>query len=139
MTANRAIFAVILFSNGRCDVNFGATTADLAHIVTAHDANFGVTVGAEVSRRQNAVMVVWCSSCDGDLPSPSFAVLPEWRSCPFSAALFRSLPGGDRGVVSHSDGHLVVWSKKRSRYIDAPTPAGAFLSLGFLCGCLCTG
>ena len=114
MTANRAIFAVILFSNGRCDVNFGATTADLAHIVTAHDTNFGVTVGTEVSRRQNAVMVVWCNSCDGNLPSPSFAVLPEWRSCPFSAALFRSLPGGDHGGVSHSDGHSVVRGKKEA-------------------------
>ena len=29
--------------------------------------------------------------------------------------------------------------QKRSWYIDAPTPAGVFLSLGFLCGCLCTG
>ena len=58
VTANRAIFAVTLFSNGRCDVNFDATTAGLAHIVTAHDANFGVMVGAEVSRRQNAAMVV---------------------------------------------------------------------------------
>ena len=114
MTANGAIFAVILFSNGRCDVNFDATTADLTHIVTAHDTDFGVTAGVEVSRRQSAVMVVWFSSCDGDLPSPSFAVLPAWRSCPFSATLFRSLPGGDRGRVSHSDGHPVVRGKKEA-------------------------
>ena len=114
MTANGAIFAVILFSNGRCDVNFDATTADLTHIVTAHDTDFGVTAGVEVSRRQSAVMVVWFSSCDGDLPSPSFAVLPEWRSCPFSAALSRSLHGGGFGVVSHSDGHSVVRGKKEA-------------------------
>ena len=107
-------------------------------MVTANRAIFAVTVTAmaKTDRRQNAVRIVLGGSSDGVLPSHCFAAFPEWRSCPYSAALSRSLPGEDRGGVSHSDGHSVV-SKKRSRHIDAPTPAGVFLSLGFLCGCLC--
>ena len=30
-----------------------------------------------------AVMVVWCDSYDGDLPSPSFAVFPDGVPAPF--------------------------------------------------------
>ncbi len=48
------------------------------------------------------------------LPSRCFAVLPECRSCPLSAALPRSLHGGGLGRVSRSDGHSVVRSKKEA-------------------------
>ena len=51
------------------------------------------------------------------------SLTPRWRS-------WRSIPFGRS---------FSCQGQKRSRYIDAPTPAGAFLSLGFLCGCLCTG
>ena len=42
------------------------------------------------------------------------AVLSEWRSCPLSAALSRSLHGGGLGLVSHLDGHSVVRGKKEA-------------------------
>ena len=59
------------------------------------------------------------------LPLFSGVVLlaPRWRS-------WRSIPFGRS---------FSCQGQKRSRYIDAPTPARVFLSLGFLCGCLCTG
>lgn len=50
-------------------------------------------------------------------------VLPlfsEWRSCPCSAALSRSLPGGGHGVVSHLDGHSVVRVKKKPVHQNQP-------------------
>lgn len=43
-------------------------------------------------------------------------------------------------VTAHDTNFGIIrQGQKRSWYIDAPTPAGVFLSLGFLCGCLCTG
>ena len=44
MTANKALFAVILLSNGQCDAIFGVTTAGLAHIVAENDVIFDVTI-----------------------------------------------------------------------------------------------
>ncbi len=41
--------------------------------------------------------------------------------------------------LSLSDGHSVVRGKKEAGTQTHQTPAGAFLSLRFLCGCLCTG
>ena len=59
---------------------------------------------------------------------------------PLSAALSRSLPAvGGLGAIITLGRSFSCQGQKRSRYIDAPTPAGVFLSLGFLCGCLCTG
>ena len=59
---------------------------------------------------------------------------------PLSAALSRLLPGlGSLGAIITLGRSSSCQEQKRSRYIDVPTPAGAFLSLGFLCGCLCTG
>ena len=51
-----------------------------------------------------------------------FAAFSEWRSCPCSAALSRSLPGGGHGGVSHSDGHSVVKNKKEAG-TSKPAPA----------------
>ena len=49
-----------------------------------------------------------------------FAAFSEWRSCPCSAALSRSLPGGGHGVVSHLDGHSVVRAKKKPVHQNRP-------------------
>lgn len=49
-----------------------------------------------------------------------FAAFSEWRSCPCSAALSRSLPGGGHGVVSHLDGHSVVRAKKKPVHQNQP-------------------
>ena len=66
-----------------------------------------------------------------------FAALPEWRSCPFSAALFRSLPGGGLGEVSHSDGHSVVIGKKEADYIHNRTSRMALVPLVSILACVC--
>jgi len=66
----------------------------------------------------------WVLDCrdDGTLPSICFPALPERRSCPFSAALSRSLLGGGLGEVSRSDGHSVVRDKKEAG-TSKPAPA----------------
>ena len=55
----------------------------IVRVVTANEVIFAVTADTEVDRRQNAVIVVWRSSCDGDLPSPRFAVFPDGVPAPF--------------------------------------------------------
>ena len=62
----------------------------------------------------------WGGSHDGVLPSRCLADCPEWRSCPFSAALSRSFHGGGHSVVSHSDGHSVVRAKKKPAHQNQP-------------------
>ena len=110
----------------------------IVRVVTANEVIFAVTADTEVDRRQNAVIVVWRSSCDGDLPSPRFAVFPDGVPAPFQR---RYLARSTVEVMAEYPIQTVIQcqEQKRSRHIDAPTPAGAFLSLGFLCGCLCTG
>ena len=54
------------------------------------------------------------------MPSHCFAAFSEWRSCPFSAALSRSLSSGGHGGVFHSDGHSVVRAKKKPVYQNQP-------------------
>ena len=57
---------------------------------------------------------------------------------PLSAALSRSLPGlGGHGAIITLGRSFSCQRQKRIRHIDAPTPAGVFLSLGLVR--LCTG
>lgn len=113
------------------DGNSAVTTTGPIQIMTANRAIFAVTVSAEMDRWQNAVMVVWCGSCDGDLPSPSFAVFPDGVPVPFQRrCLARSTVGG-LGRVSHSDGHSVVGAKKKPVH-RRTNPSGSFPLAGVL-------
>ena len=79
----------------------------IVRVVTANEVIFAVTADTEVDRRQNAVIVVWRSSCDGDLPPPSFAVFPDGVLSLFSGVVLLA-PRWRSWRSIHSDGHSVV-------------------------------
>ena len=87
----------------------------------------------------SAVIVGFSWLSDGNSAVILFAVLSECVPPPFGGVVSLAPWVGRSWRNYHFRTVIQLSSQKRSRYIDAPTPAGVFLSLGFLCGCLCTG